>query len=92
MIKIFNFSATRPDLDKTLEYVRSGGNLVVWRLDRLSCSLKSLISMVSELEQAGVGLKSMYESIDATSNSDKLAFHFLGAIAEFGRNLIRERT
>lgn len=84
--------ASRPGLDKALEYVREGDTLVVWRLDRLSRSLKDLIAMVAELEQSGVGLKSIHESIDTTSSSGKLIFHIFGALAEFERNLIRERT
>lgn len=84
--------ASRPGLDKALEYVREGDMLVVWRLDRLSRSLKDLISLVAKLEQAGIGLKSIHESIDTTSSSGKLIFHIFGALAEFERNLIRERT
>ena len=73
-------------------YARDGDTLTVWRLDRLSRSLKDLIDLVSQLEARGIGLKSLHESIDTTSSSGKLIFHVFGALAEFERNLIRERT
>ena len=84
--------AERPGLYEALKYARSGDTLVVWRLDRLSRSLKDLIEMVTRLESNGVGLKSLQETIDTTSSSGKLIFHIFGALAEFERNLIRERT
>ena len=80
------------DLRSALEYARAGDTLVVWRLDRLSRSLKDLIEMVNQLEARGVGLKSLHESLDTSSSSGKLVFHIFGALAEFERNLIRERT
>ena len=82
----------RPGLRAALDYVRKGDVLVVWRLDRLSRSLKDLIELVSLLESKGIGLKSLHESIDTSSSSGKLIFHIFGALAEFERNLIRERT
>ncbi|MGY8872799.1 MAG: recombinase family protein [Pseudomonadales bacterium] len=84
--------AERPGLLEALKYVRPGDTLVVWRLDRLSRSLKDLIEMVAKLDERGVGLKSLHESVDTTSSSGKLIFHIFGALAEFERNLIRERT
>ena len=84
--------ADRPGLRLALEIVRKGDTLVVWRLDRLSRSLKDLIEMVNELETRGIGLKSLHESLDTSSSSGKLIFHIFGALAEFERNLIRERT
>ena len=76
-----------------VKYPSVGGDtLTVWRLDRLSRSLKDLIDLVSQLEARGIGLKSLHESIDTTSSSGKLIFHVFGALAEFERNLIRERT
>jgi DNA invertase Pin-like site-specific DNA recombinase len=84
--------AERPGLQQALAYARSGDTLVVWRLDRLSRSLKDLIDMVATLETKGIGLKSLQESIDTTVSSGKLVFHIFGALAEFERNLIRERT
>jgi DNA invertase Pin-like site-specific DNA recombinase len=82
----------RPGLQEAINYARPGDTLVVWRLDRLSRSLKDLIEMVTLLESKGIGLKSLQEAIDATSSSGKLIFHIFGALAEFERNLIRERT
>ena len=82
----------RPGLQAALDYARKGDTLVVWRLDRLSRSLKNLIEMINLLEEKGIGLKSIQESIDTSSSSGKLIFHIFGALAEFERNLIRERT
>jgi DNA invertase Pin-like site-specific DNA recombinase len=84
--------AERPGLKAALDYARRGDVLVVWRLDRLSRSLKDLIELVSLLESKGVGLKSLQEAIDTSSSSGKLIFHVFGALAEFEQNLIRERT
>jgi len=84
--------AERPGLQEALGYARAGDVLVVWRLDRLSRSLKDLIEMVALLESKGIGLMSLHESINTTSSSGKLIFHIFGALAEFERNLIRERT
>jgi DNA invertase Pin-like site-specific DNA recombinase len=84
--------AERPGLRLALDYAREGDTLVVWRLDRLSRSLKDLIEMVNLLESRGIALKSLHESLDTSSSSGKLIFHIFGALAEFERNLIRERT
>ncbi|MGO2356344.1 MAG: recombinase family protein [Marinomonas foliarum] len=84
--------AERPGLKQALQYARSEDTIVVWRLDRLSRSLKDLIEMVTLLESKGIGLKSLQEAIDTSSSSGKLIFHIFGALAEFERNLIRERT
>lgn len=84
--------AERAGLTTALEVVRSGDTLVVWRLDRLGRSLKDLIRLVEQLEQRGVGLKSLQENIDTTTSGGRLVFHLFGALAEFERNLIRERT
>jgi len=90
--KISGSKIERPGLDAAIDYARKGDVIVVWRLDRLSRSLKDLIQAVSDLELKGIGLKSIHESIDTTSSSGKLIFHIFGALAEFERNLIRERT
>ena len=82
----------RPELEKIKEISRKGDTLVVWRLDRLGRSLKDLMARMSYLEEKGVGLKSLQESIDTTTTTGKLVFHIFGALAEFERNLIRERT
>jgi DNA invertase Pin-like site-specific DNA recombinase len=82
----------RQELETALDVLREGDTLVVWRLDRLGRSLKHLIELVGELEERGIGFKSLQESIDTTSSSGRLVFHVFGALAEFERNLIRERT
>lgn len=84
--------ADRPGLRDVLAALRKGDTLVVWRLDRLGRSLKDLLSIAETLEQRGVGLKSLHESIDTTSSGGRLIFHMFGALAEFERNLVRERT
>src|ERR1700736_1608001 len=84
--------ADRPGLAEALSHARQGDALVVWRLDRLGRSLPNLIEVVAELERRGVGFKSLTESIDTTTTGGKLIFHIFGALAEFERNLIRERT
>ena len=82
----------RPGLEKTLSHLRAGDTLVVWRLDRLSRSLKDLIARAEGLRTQGVGLKSLKEAIDTDSPTGQLVFHIFGALAEFERALIRERT
>jgi len=75
-----------------MNILREGDTLIVWRLDRLGRSLKHLIELVGKLEKRKIGFKSLQESIDTTSPSGKLVFHLFGALAEFERNLIAERT
>ena len=82
----------RPGLDEAIHFVRSGDTLVVWRLDRLGRSLKHLIETVGALEERGIGFRSLQENIDTTTSGGKLVFHVFGALAEFERGLIRERT
>ena len=84
--------AERPVLEEVLGYLRPGDTLVVWRLDRLGRSLKHLIETVSLLAERGVGFKSLTEQIDTTTRGGKLIFHVFGALAEFERDVIRERT
>jgi DNA invertase Pin-like site-specific DNA recombinase len=96
-IKIFTDTASgakteRIGLDEALNYVRKGDILVVWRLDRLGRSLPHLITTMTDLEERGIGFKSLTENIDTTTSGGKLIFHIFGALAEFERNLIRERT
>jgi DNA invertase Pin-like site-specific DNA recombinase len=85
-------NAERKGLDEVLDYVRKGDTLVVWRLDRLGRSLPHLIATMTALEERGIGFKSLMENIDTTTSGGKLIFHIFGALAEFERNLIRERT
>jgi DNA invertase Pin-like site-specific DNA recombinase len=84
--------AERKGLEAALSYVHKGDTLVVWRLDRLGRSLPHLISTMTALEERGIGFKSLTENIDTTTSGGKLIFHIFGALAEFERNLIRERT
>ena len=84
--------AERKGLDEALDYVRKGDILVVWRLDRLGRSLPHLITTMTALEERGIGFKSLTGNIDTTTSGGKLIFHIFGALAEFERNLIRERT
>lgn len=90
--KITGSKIERPGLNAAIEFARPGDVIIVWRLDRLSRSLKDLIDMIALLDSKEIGLKSLHESIDTTSSSGKLIFHIFGALAEFERNLIRERT
>lgn len=85
-------NAARPELEQCRKALRAGDTLAVWRLDRLGRSLSDLVQIVTELERIGVGFESLTEKIDTTSASGKLMFHVFAALAEFERNLIRERT
>src|SRR2546421_2042302 len=82
----------RKGLQEALEYVRAGDSLVVWRLDRLGRSLKHLIETITKLNNRKVGFKSITENIDATTSGGKLVFHIFGALAEFERDIIKDRT
>lgn len=84
--------ADRPGLTAALEYMRQGDVLAVWRLDRLGRSLADLLEIVGQLERRGIGFRSVTEAIDTTTSGGKLVFQVFGAMAEFERNLIRERT
>jgi DNA invertase Pin-like site-specific DNA recombinase len=85
-------SEARAGLEKLREIVRKGDVIVVWRLDRLGRSLRHLIDVMTELEIQGVGFHSLQEEINTTTSGGKLVFHIFGALAEFERNLIKERT
>jgi DNA invertase Pin-like site-specific DNA recombinase len=82
----------RPGLNDALTFLREGDTLVVWRLDRLGRSLKELIATASSLQERGIGFQSLRENIDTTTPGGKLVFHIFGSLAEFERDLIRERT
>lgn len=82
----------RPELLKALSYLREGDVLVVWKLDRLGRSIKHLIEIINDLEARKVGFKSLTENIDTTTPGGKLVFHLFGALAQFERDLIKERT
>jgi DNA invertase Pin-like site-specific DNA recombinase len=82
----------RSGLDKAIQYIRTGDTLVVWKLDRLGRSLKHLIDVVNNLNARGVFFKSIRENIDTSNSGGKLTFHLFGALAEFERDIISERT
>jgi DNA invertase Pin-like site-specific DNA recombinase len=82
----------RPGLGQALAYVREGDSLTVWKLDRLGRSMKHLIEIVTDLQEKGVGFRSITESIDTTTPGGRLVFHLFGALAQFERDLIIERT
>ena len=83
---------SRPELEKCLDSLREGDALVVWRLDRFGRSLKDLVSKMETLEEKDVDFVSLTEGIDTTTAQGKLTFHIFGALAEFERELTRERT
>lgn len=82
----------RPELDKLLDQLRPGDTLVVWRLDRLGRSIRHLIDQLHALAERGIGFRSLQETIDTTSPGGRLVFHVFAALAEFERDLIKERT
>lgn len=84
--------ADRPGLADALKFARQGDVLVVWRLDRLGRSLPELVRLVGDLDGKGIGFESLTEKIDATTAAGRLIFHVFAALAEFERNLVRERT
>jgi len=85
-------TAARQELEHCLKTLRAGDTLVVWRLDRLGRSLPDLVHIVAGLEEKGIGFESITEKIDTNGAAGKLVFHIFAALAEFERNLIRERT
>jgi DNA invertase Pin-like site-specific DNA recombinase len=85
-------STGRPQLDGCLKSLRAGDTLVVWRLDRLGRNLADLGGLIAELEQRKINFESMTEKIETVSPAGRLVFHVFAALAEFERNLIRERT
>jgi len=95
--QVFHETATgtfreRPELTACLRTLRKGDAMVVWKLDRLARSLKDLVEIIHDLNQRGIGFRSLTESIDTTSSGGRLVFHIFGALAEFEHSLIRERT
>ena len=96
-LKVFTDKASgsldrRPQLDRLLDQLRPGDTIVVWRLDRLGRSLKHLIQLIEDLAEKEVGFRSLTEGMDTTTSGGKLIFSIFGALAEFERSLIRERT
>lgn len=90
--KISGKNTNRPELEQCRKALRAGDVLVVWRLDRLGRSLPDLVRIVAELDRDGIGFESLSEKIETDSANGKLTFHFFAALAEFEKNLIRERT
>ena len=82
----------RPELAKALAHGRKGDVVVVWKLDRLGRSLPHLIDTVHDLEERKIAFRSLTDSIDTTTASGRMFFHMMGALAQFERDLIRERT
>jgi len=90
--KITGSKAERKGLDEALAYIRPGDTFVVWKLDRAGRSLTHLIELLKGLKERGIEFISLTEQIDTTTPGGKLIFHLMGALAEFERDLIRERT
>jgi DNA invertase Pin-like site-specific DNA recombinase len=90
--KVSGKSSSRLELEHCIKALRSGDTLVVWRLDRLGRSLSDLVKIIADLERQGVTFESVTEKIETASATGKLVFHVFAALAEFERNLIRERT
>jgi DNA invertase Pin-like site-specific DNA recombinase len=82
----------RPELAAALDYLRPGDTLIVAKLDRLGRSLSHLIETLTGLDERGIGFRSLGEGIDTTTSAGRLMMHILGAIAQFERDLIVERT
>jgi len=82
----------RPQLAKALAFIREGDTLVVWKLDRLARSMRQLVNTIEDMQENGIGFKSLTENIDTTSAGGKLVFGIFSSIAEFERSLIRERV
>jgi DNA invertase Pin-like site-specific DNA recombinase len=85
-------TTARPELDRLLASLRPGDTVTIYKLDRLGRSLKHLLDMVAELEFRGVGLVSLTDAINTTSAQGRLVFNLFASLAEFERELIRERT
>jgi DNA invertase Pin-like site-specific DNA recombinase len=85
-------SKARTQLTEALNFLQPGDTLVVWKLDRLARSLQQLIETIEQLHERGCGFRSLTEAIDTTTAVGKLIFHIFGALAEFERGIIRERT
>ena len=90
--KMSGAKTERPGLEKILGIMRKGDTLVVWKLDRLGRSLKHLIQVMQLLDERGIYFKSVQESLDTSTPGGKLIFHVFGALAEFERDIIRERS
>jgi DNA invertase Pin-like site-specific DNA recombinase len=90
--KLSGKSSDRVGLQEALEFIREGDTLVVFKMDRLSRSIRDLISIVSKIQERGAEFTSLTEKIDTSSAGGKLIFHIFGALSQFERELIVERT
>jgi DNA invertase Pin-like site-specific DNA recombinase len=95
--RIFEESASggrrdRPELHRALDQRREGDVLVVWKLDRLSRSLKDMLNILEKINDANAGFRSLTEHIDTTTPAGRMMLQMLGAFAEFERSMVRERT
>jgi len=90
--KISGAKATRPGLTQALESLKREDTLVVWKMDRLGRSIRHLIDLINQLNESGIGFKSLQENIDTTTSGGKLIFHIFASLAEFEKDLIKERT
>ena len=82
----------RPELHRALQHLREGDVLVVWKLDRLSRSLKDLLHIMGRVREAGAGFRSLTEAVDTTTAAGRMMMQMLGSFAEFERSMVRERT
>ena len=90
--KVSGAAKARPQLEALLEHLRTGDVVVVWKLDRLARSLKDLVSLVNQIQEKGASFQSVNDQIDTTSAHGKFTFHIFASLAEFERDIIRERT
>lgn len=90
--KVSGAAKARPQLEGLLEHLRKGDVVVVWKLDRLARSLKDLVSLVNQIQEKGASFRSVNDQIDTTSAHGKFTFHIFASLAEFERDIIRERT
>lgn len=90
--KVSSAKTDRQELRKMIDQLREGDIVVIWKLDRLGRSLRDLINIMTEIQDKGAGLKSLNDAIDTTTPHGKLTFHLFAALAEFERDIIRERT
>jgi DNA invertase Pin-like site-specific DNA recombinase len=90
--KITGAKRERPELQKMIEHLREGDVIVIWKLDRLARSLKDLVELVNKIQERGAALLSLNDQIDTTTPHGKFTFHVFAALAEFERDIIRERT
>ena len=90
--KIGGAKADRPELQRMIDQLREGDVVITWKLDRLGRSLRDLINLINEIQDRGAELKSLNDSIDTTTPQGKLTFHLFASLAEFERDIIRERT